>query len=99
MSAIPPPGLSSILQTTGAQQRAAGDKAPADTSQAERSRSDSFASQLQDVIEASDRDSQVYADAEGAGSQGRPSEGQPQEEQPGEEPNESAPPGDLDVQA
>ncbi len=57
-----------------------------------------FADKLQDVIENSDRDSQVYADAEGAGSQGRPFEG-PDEQTPPDEPDVEEPGSSLDLQA
>jgi hypothetical protein len=54
------------------------------------------------VIEASDRDSQVYSDAEGQGSQGRPSE-TPDESESTPEENEDEQagtgPSHLDVEA
>lgn len=76
MSAIPPPGHASLIQTDGASQRAAQDKEQKDASAAERSSRDAFADKLRVAIENDDDDSSVYADAEGAGSQGR-SEGEP----------------------
>lgn len=99
MSTIPPNWLGSIIQTQGSHARAAGDKEKESGLQAERVGADSFAEKLQDVIESSDRDSQVYSDAEGTGSQGRQSEGPPEESQapPGE--SLDAPTGGLDIQA
>jgi hypothetical protein len=97
MSAIPPTWLGSIIQTQGAQARAAGDKQGDNVAESERA-GGNFAEKLQDVIEETDRDSQVYSDAEGAGSQGRPFEGD-SETPPQGEPEAGQPPGGLDVQA
>ena len=100
MSAIPPTWLGSIIQTQGAQKRAAEAQDAEKAAQAERAGAGSFADSLQDIIEASDRDSQVYADAEGAGSRGRPHEEPAEEEQTqpeGDDQNEQA--GGLDVEA
>ena len=99
MSAIPPGWLGSIIQTQGAQARAAGDKQRESVSEAERVEG-AFADKLQDVIEETDRDSQVYADAEGTGSKGRPFEESPGEQEAtadGAAEEEAA--GGLDVQA
>jgi hypothetical protein len=71
MAGIPPNWLGSIIQTAGAARRNAADKAKEGASQSEDA---NFTERLQDVIESSDRDSQVYSDAEGQGSQGRPSD-------------------------
>jgi hypothetical protein len=96
MSAIPPTWLGSIIQTQGAQARAAGDKQADSVAESERA-GGNFAEKLQDVIEETDRDSQVYSDAEGAGSQGRPFEPAADNVPPtDEEPDQ--PPG-LDLQA
>jgi hypothetical protein len=97
MSAIPPAWLGSIIQTQGAQARAAGDKQAESAAESERAPG-TFAEKLQDVIEETDRDSQVYADAEGTGSQGRPSEGSI-EEPPPNEPDAEEPGSALDLQA
>ncbi len=100
MSAIPPTWLGSIIQTQGAQKRAAEAQDAEKAAQAERAGAGSFADSLQDVIEASDRDSQVYADAEGAGSRGRPSEEPADEEhaKPGsDDRNDQS--GGLDIEA
>ena len=98
MSGIPPTWLGGIIQTQGAQTRAAEKKSADGAAQAERTGPDSFAENLQDVIEASDRDSQVYSDAEGAGSQGRPSEEEPPP--PASDQDEQDPsPGGLDIEA
>ncbi len=71
MSAIPPNWASSIIQSQGAAARAAEGK---QRSEADKSvTSTPFAQSVRDVIENSDRDSQVYTDAQGtgAGGQGR----------------------------
>jgi len=99
MSGIPPAGLGSIIQTQGAQAQAAERKAREDGAQTERTGPAAFAGQLQDVIEAADRDSQVYADAEGTGSQGRPFEAARAAENPGELPVDEKPSEHLDIQA
>ncbi len=97
MSAIPPNWLGSIVQTQGAHGRAAADKAAEVEAAAERA-DGSFAERLTNEIEASDRDSQVYSDAEGTGSQGRPFE-QAASEEPEAETPEADESGGLDVQA
>ena len=99
MAGIPPNWLGSIIQTQGAQQRAAANKAKEGASQSEGTGGE-FADRLQDVIESSDRDSQVYSDAEGAGSQGRPFEGAEEESQQDTPEIDSEPQGGgLDVEA
>lgn len=99
MAGIPPNWLGSIIQTQGAQQRAAANKAKEGAAQSE-SAGGEFADRLQDVIESNDRDSQVYSDAEGAGSQGRPFE-ETGEESPQDTPpsDPGTPAGGLDVEA
>ena len=100
MSTIPPNWLGSIIQTQGAKARAAAEKQKEGAADAERVGEGSFADKLQDVIESNDRDSQVYSDAEGAGSQGRPFEGPAPEEKPA--PDDASPDsaaGGLDLQA
>jgi hypothetical protein len=99
MSTIPPNWLGSIIQTQGSHARAAGDKEKESGVQAERVGGERFADKLQDVIESSDRDSQVYSDAEGTGSQGRPDGGPPVEEQAAPDNTDEPPTGGLDVQA
>ncbi len=79
MSTIPPNWLGSIIQTQGAHAREAADKSKEAGAAAEQTDA-SFAERLGE-IEATDRDSQVYSDAEGTGSQGRPFEDQPPEEE------------------
>ncbi len=100
MSTIPPNWLGSIIQTQGAASRAVGQRQTEEAPQAERAAAGPFASQLQDVIENTDRDTQVYADSEGTGSQGRPFE-QPAEQQEPEcqQPDADQSPPGLDVQA
>ena len=76
MSTIPPNWLGSIIQTQGAQERTTQAKSVEDAKGAERA---TFSERLQDVIENSDRDVEVYSDAEGSGSQGSPPS-EPEEE-------------------
>ncbi len=91
MSTIPPNWLGSIIQTHGAQDRAAEAKNKERAADAERAGKEGFADRLQDIIENTDRDSQVYADAEGAGSQGRPFS---EEEEEQDQSQDSDPDGD-----
>lgn len=70
-SAIPPPWLSSIIQTSDAQQRSAANRNREAAESAERTGDKNFAEKAAEVISNDDADSSVYADAEGAGSQGR----------------------------
>ncbi len=93
MSAIPPNWLGSIVQTQGAHARAAADQSKESAASAERTAA-SFAERLTQEIEATDRDSQVYSDAEGTGSQGRPFESGPEEETGGNAADET---GDSDA--
>lgn len=86
MSAIPPNWLGSIIQAHGAQNNAAKARHKETTDQTRRS--EPFQDQLQEVIENADRDSQVYSDAEGSGSQGRSSE-EPETDAADESPGES----------
>ncbi len=69
MSSIPPNWLGSIIQSQGAQERAGQAKNAEEAKGTERG---AFSDKLRDVIENSDRDVEVYSDAEGAGSQGSP---------------------------
>ncbi len=71
MSAIPPNWLSSIIQSQGATNRAADARRQDEAAQSE-SRGDQFVESRENMIEEADADSEVYADAEGAGSMGRP---------------------------
>ena len=100
MSTIPPNWLGSIIQTQGAARRSAEERAREQTAETERSSGANFADSLQNVIENSDRDGQVYSDAEGQGSQGRPSSDQEPEDQ--QDANTEVPPdpaSGLDVEA
>lgn len=101
-AAIPPNWMGSVNQTAGAAGRAAAERQREKANEVERV-AGTFADNLQNVIENSDRDSQVYSDAEGGGSQGRPAsepgdedpvEAGPQAESDGEHPS-----GSLDLQA
>ena len=101
MSTIPPNWLGSIIQSQGAQERSTQAKNAENAEEARRSGGGAFSDKLQDVIENTDRDVEVYADAEGTGSQGKPSsetETQPEEEGQDEE-REGENAGSLDVQA
>ncbi|MBK9127827.1 MAG: hypothetical protein IPM13_08495 [Phycisphaerales bacterium] len=98
MSLIPPNWLGSILGAPGASQRAGSAKATEDASASTTRGPNSFADNLMDVIESSERDSQVYTDAEGSGSQGRPSEPETQEAPSGDEPAADTDDG-LDIEA
>ena len=97
MSTIPPNWLGSIIQTQGAQERATQAK---NVEKAQQNGHDAFAEKLQDVIENSDRDGAVYADAEGSGSQGSPFSEPEEEQAPEETTDEPEPPaGGLDIEA
>src|SRR5512142_2321069 len=98
MSTIPPNWLGSIIQTQGAHAREAADKSKEVGAAAERAAA-SFAERLTNEIEASDRDSQVYSDAEGAGSQGRPFDPTSEEKAAAEAESEEGGAGGLDIQA
>ncbi len=99
-AAIPPNWMGSVNQTTGAAGRAAADRQREKTNEVERV-AGTFADNLQNVIENSDRDSQVYSDAEGSGSQGRPAPEAESEtpEEPPREPSRDHPGSGLDLQA
>jgi len=93
--------MGSAIQSHGAQDRAAEAKNKERTADAERAGKDGFSERLQDVIENTDRDTQIYADAEGTGSQGRPfseEESEEEEEQRGSADDDEGL-GNLDVQA
>ena len=99
MSAIPPNWLGSIIQSQGAQERASQAKSAEEAKGTERG---AFSDRLRDVIENSDRDVEVYSDAEGTGSQGSPfSEAEEQveldEEREAREPPEAG--AGLDLEA
>lgn len=70
-SAIPPNFLSSIIQAQDAQKRASEARQAEQTADHQRAQGGSFAEKVQDIIEVEDRDTSVFADAEGTGSQGR----------------------------
>ena len=70
MTTIPPNWLGSIIQSQGAQERAGQAKSAEEAKGTERG---AFSDKLRDVIENTDRDVEVYSDAEGTGSQGSPS--------------------------
>ena len=70
MSSIPPTWLASIIQTQGSQARSTEARSKEQAGAPERG-GDKFSSELSEVIENDDRDSEVYADAEGSGSEGK----------------------------
>ncbi|MFQ5805063.1 MAG: hypothetical protein ACE5I3_01295 [Phycisphaerae bacterium] len=98
MSTIPPNWLGSIIQSQGAQERASQAKNVEEAKGTERG---AFSEKLQDVIENSDRDVEVYSDAEGSGSQGSPSSEAEEEEaeQDEETEGEQDAGGSLDIEA
>ena len=101
MSTIPPNWMASILGTHDTKKAASDAKRRENADQSDRTNAPGFADSLKNVIEDSDRDTEVYADGEGLGSQGRaPSELPEEPELEHDEENESTPPtGGIDVQA
>lgn len=98
MSTIPPNSIASVIQSQGAQNRAADVQKKEQADEADRTGKTEFSKKLQGVIENEDRDSQVYSDAEGTGSQGRSSADEhPEKDESDQE--ESGAGGGLDVQA
>ncbi len=97
MSTIPPNWLGSIIQSQGAQERATQAKGAEQAKGTERS---AFSEELQEIIENSDRDGEVYADAEGTGSQGSPFS-EPEDESETRTPpdEEGGAPRGLDIEA
>lgn len=93
--------MGSAIQAHGAQDRAAEAKNKERTADAERAGKNGFSERLQDIIENTDRDTQIYADAEGTGSQGRPfsEEETEEEEEQRDSADDSEGLGNLDVEA
>lgn len=101
MATIPPNWMSSIFGAQGAQHQGSAKKAKDAADQSQASERGSFSERLQNVIENSDRDGQVYEDAEGLGSQGRSfeeSEEEPEQQEQDEAQNDEDA-GGLDLQA
>lgn len=73
MSSIPPNWLGSIIQGHASADRAKESKAREATADAERVKPSAFADKLNGAIQATDRDSNVFEDAEGSGGGGRAS--------------------------
>ena len=96
MSAIPPNWMASSIQAHGAADRAAESRRREKAEASERS-GEADSADLENVIENAGRDSEVYSDAEGSGSQGRPSGEADQD--PNEPEQESTPGAGLDVEA
>jgi len=97
MSTIPPNWLGSIIQSQGAQERAGQAKSAEEAKGTERG---AFSDKLRDIIENTDRDVEVYSDAEGAGSQGSPfseAEEQAEQDESTEEEQETEPGLDLEA--
>jgi hypothetical protein len=88
--------MSSIIGTHDTQRNASEAKSRDSASQAERNQ---FANRLQNAIEETEKDNEVYSDSEGLGSQGRPSESDESEAQRDEEQQDESTPGGLDIQA
>lgn len=85
MTTIPPNWLGSIIQSQGAQERAGQAKSAEEAKGTERG---AFSDKLRDVIENTDRDVEVYSDAEGTGSQGSPFSEAEEQVEAGETPEE-----------
>ena len=98
MATIPPNWLSSIAGSQGAQHTSGTRKSRESAEHAARTGTDKFADSLQNVIENSDKDSEVYSDSEGLGSQGRAT-GEPEDQTPEVEPESDASDGGLDIEA
>ena len=97
MTTIPPNWLGSIIQSQGAQERAGQAKSAEEAKGTERG---AFSDKLRDVIENTDRDVEVYSDAEGTGSQGSPSSEAEEQVEEVETPEEQEDPGaGLDLEA
>lgn len=103
MSTIPPNWMASVIQSQGAQNRADEAKRKEAIEQSERAGKGDFTENLKNVIENSDRDSEVYADAEGSGGQGSPGSAEEDDEQNADAEEQAGrddePQGGLDVQA
>lgn len=101
MSTIPPNWMASVLGAHEAQKQSEQKKTREASDQAERAGTEKFAESLKNVIEEADRDSEVYEDAEGLGSQGRSfsEEAEEDAEHPEDEPETDESAGGLDVQA
>lgn len=98
MANIPPASLGSIIQTSAAESRVGAHKARVAAADAERAGAAGFAKNLHEVIEAADRDSQVFSDAEGNGHEGTPF-GRHEEDQPPDDTDNPQPAGGLDIEA
>lgn len=72
MSAIPPNLVGPILQTTSMQGQVAASRSLEDAQKSSAERRQMAAVDARDsTVETTDNDTQIYADAEGSGSQGR----------------------------
>jgi len=99
MAAIPPNWLTSIVGSQGAQHQSGTQKAKEDSEQADRTGSTRFTDSLQNVIENTDKDGEVYTDSEGLGSQGRAPSEESEEEAQADQPDTDQPAGGLDIEA
>lgn len=104
MSSIPPTGLSSLIQSHGAERRASEARSRENADEAKAAQRGEFARKLADAIGSEDRDSEVYSDAEGPGGHARSrsdAEDGASEEAPADEhaSTEPPPPGTLDIEA
>jgi|KBSSwiStaDraftv2_1062776.scaffolds.fasta_scaffold4547900_1 hypothetical protein len=101
MSAIPPNLAGPILQTPMVQSQLAAihDNDEAHKATAERRQTTSI-TESDSIVETTDNDTEIYADAEGSGSQGR-AFSEPEEEPP-DDPDPNPPPEDgshIDLEA
>lgn len=100
MANIPPNWLGGVIQTQGATQRAGAERARQQAAAGETA-GGVFANQLQDIIAAGDRDTEVFADAEGQGGRGRPDQEEvdPTSVEDGAAAPPPSMPGHLDLEA
>jgi len=99
MTAIPPNWLSSVVGAHGAQDQSQVRRVKEAADQAERSSSGQFRENLQNIIDNRDRDTEVYTDSEGMGSQGRPFSEGGEEQAAEQQPEAEAGDEGLDIRA
>jgi len=97
MSAIPPNWLGSIIQSSGAQSRAAADRSKADSAQSPTNAA--FKHDLVDAIQNNDSDSRADSEGAGQGGEGRAwsDENAPPTDQPAKKDPKQG--GGLDIEA
>lgn len=99
MSTIPPNWMASVLGTHDTQKSASAAKTKEAAEQGERTSNTGFAERLHNVIDNAERDGEVYADAEGLGSQGRAPAEESQKQESEEDHESGRSESGLDVQA